>query len=304
MFVEEYLRDLRRERFAPGALARYSRSIAARIREDIDAAPSAVRSVWTVALGFFAAAFVAAAGIALAHDRGLASELFLHTSLWVLIAFTVVTLSIGSLRDATGCRISALNVPITLTLMRVVLVPAIALLLLDRHYAAALFVFIVAALSDVVDGAIARRWNQITQLGTILDPIVDIVFNLALFAALALAGLLPWWVLGVAAVRYGVLLVGGACLYLFVGPVRIRPTLSGRLTGVLMSALVGFLMLLHVLGSRWSDTLATLTQSAIGLLSGATVLQALALGWYNLRLMRGALPATGRVVGDVRWGTR
>ena len=55
--------------------------------------------------------------------------------------------------------------------------------------------------------------------------------------------------------RYGVLLVGGACLYLFVGPVRIRPTLSGRLTGVLMSALVGFLMLLHVLGSRWSDTL-------------------------------------------------
>src|SRR5262245_14975515 len=55
VFVEEYLRDLRRDRFAPAALVLYARRCGARVREEIYANPGAVRSVWNVALGFFAA---------------------------------------------------------------------------------------------------------------------------------------------------------------------------------------------------------------------------------------------------------
>jgi phosphatidylglycerophosphate synthase len=155
----------------------------------------------------------------------------------------------------------------------------------------------------VADGWLARRWGQETRLGTLLDPLVDIVFNLAVFFALAAAHLVPAPVFWVAALRYGILLVGAAYLYVFVGPVRIRPTLFGRLAGVVMSTLVALLILLHALGGRLSETLMPLTEVALAVLLSAAVIQVIALGWYNLRVMTGAAASTrGRVVGDVRWG--
>ena len=304
MFIEEYLQDLRRERFAPAALVRYAVRTARRVREDLDAGAPAVRSVWSVALLFFALTFVAAAIMALAHDRHLAQEFFLNTALWIVPTFTLVTFHIGMLRDREGFRLSALNLPIVFTLLRITLVPGISLFLLDRHFKLAFAFFLVAAATDVVDGWLARRWNQITRLGTVLDPLVDIVFNLAMFTGFTVAGLLPGWVLGVAALRYGILLVGGACLYLFVGPVRIQPTLFGRLTGVVMAGLVALLTLLHALSGRLAETLVPLTEVALGVLLAATVFQVVVLGWFNLRVMTGHLAAPGRVVGDVRWGAR
>ena len=215
-----------------------------------------------------------------------------------------VTLNIEHLRDAQGYPLSAMNLPCVLTLLRVALVPGIALFLVERHFALALATFAIAALSDVADGWMARRWRQETKLGSVLDPVVDIVFNLAMYFALVAADLLPRWVFGVAALRYGVLVVGGICLYLFVGPVTIRPTLFGRATGVLMSALVALLIFLQAARSRLSTTLLPLTDIALGVLLSATVIQVIVLGWYNLKLMTGDARARGGVVGDVRWGAK
>jgi cardiolipin synthase len=305
MFVEEYLQDVRRERFAPSALGRYARRVAARVRESVIANPGAVRSIWIVALGFFAAAFVAAVPMAIQYDRRLAYDFFLETALiGVVPAFAFVTAAVDLLRDRQGYRLSAINLPIGLTLLRVALVPGIALFLLDRHFVLALVAFVLAALTDVADGWFARRFGQETRLGIVLDPIVDIVFNLAVFFALAAAHLLPTWVFAIAAVRYAILLVGGAGLYLFVGPLTIRPTLFGRLTGVLLAALVGLVLVLHAVGGTMSASLMPITEVALGVLLATTVVQVVLLGWYNLRLMTGAAAAIppGRVVGDVRWG--
>ncbi|MBI1798457.1 MAG: CDP-alcohol phosphatidyltransferase family protein [Candidatus Eisenbacteria bacterium] len=304
MFIEEYLEDLRRERFTPRAIVTCARRTAAHARRQIDANPSAVRSVWSVALGFFAAAFVAAVTLALAGERRLAEVFFLETALVIVPTFALVTLHIGLLRDESGYRLSALNVPITLTLMRVVLLPGVVRFVLDRRFALALAAFLLASASDIADGWIARRTRQITRLGTLLDPLFDIVFNLTLFCALARAGLLPAWVAGVATVRYGLLLVGAAGLYVFVGPVRVQPTGFGRMTGVLMAALVGLLMLVHALRGSIGDALLPLTRVALGVLLSATLAQVAVIGVYNLRTMRGKSEATGRVVGDVRWGAR
>lgn len=301
MFIEEYLRDLRQERFAPPALARYAARVARRVRDQMDANPSAVRSIWIAALGFFAAAFAAAAAMALAYDRHLAYDFFLQTALWIAPAFAFVTCNVGLLRDRDGYRLSGINLPIALTLVRVALVPGIALFLLERHFILALVTFLVAALTDVADGWVARRWKQETDLGKLLDPLVDIVFNLAMFSAFFAAGMLPGWVFAAAALRYGLLLVGGACLYLFVGPLRIRPTVFGRLSGVLMSALVALLTLLYALGGPLRLSLLPLNIIALGGLISVTVAQVVVMGWYNVRLMTGTTAlAPGRVVGDVR----
>lgn len=302
MFIEEYLRDVRRERYSLAAWAVYARRAAGRTREHLVANPGAVRSLWSLALAFFSAAFVFASALALSFDRSLAYDFFLCATLPLLPVFLLVTAHLDLLRDREGFRLSAINLPTALTLLRVALAPAVVLFLAERHFALAFALYVIAGMSDVADGWLARRWNQITRLGTVLDPIVDILFNLAVFAGLASARLVPAWVLAVAVLRYGILLVGGASLYLFVGPVRIRPTAFGRLTGVLMSALVAFLLLLHAVRGFVTESLAPLTEIALGTLLVLTVGQVIALGWYNLRVVNGAARANGTVVGDVRWG--
>jgi cardiolipin synthase len=303
VFVEEYLKDLRRERFSPAAWLAYGRRLVQRGRENAIANPGAVRSVWAVALVFFAASFVAAAALALSDDRRLAYDFFGFTALAILPVFALVTAHLDLLRDPEGYRLSALNLPTALTLLRPVLVPGIVLFLTHRRPDLALAGITLGALSDVADGWLARRWRQTTQLGTVLDPIVDVVFNLAVFLAMVAARILPAWVGWVAAFRYGILIAGGIWLYLFVGPVRIRPTFFGRLSGVLMTALVMFAVLLRGLDGRLAERLAPLTQTALGVLLCATVAHVAALGWYNLRVMTGKAAERG-VVGDVRWGAR
>ena len=138
MFIEEYLRDLRSEQFSLPAILCYVRRVAARVRENIYSNPSTVRSVWSVAFGFFIAAFVGAAAMALFYDRHLAADFLLHTALWILPSFALVTLFLELLRDRNGYRLSALNIPVTLTLLRLVLVPGLVLFLVEGHYRAAL----------------------------------------------------------------------------------------------------------------------------------------------------------------------
>lgn len=302
MFIEEYLVELRRERFAPAALWLYARRVAARVRADWLANPNAVRSIWAVGIVYFATAFLASVGMALAWDRELAERFFLQTALWMLPAFTFVTLFVGHLRDEHGHRLSGLNLPLMLTLARVSLVPGIAVFLVDRHFVWALGVYLFASLTDVFDGYLARRWRQTTPLGTMLDPLVDIVFNLTMLAGLAAASLLHRWVFWVAVLRYGILLVGGAALYLFVGPLRVRPTWFGRMTGVVMTCLIALFTLVVAVRGALGEGLTRLTEIALGVMLSATVLQVLVLGWYNLRLLTGAAHQADRVVRDVPWG--
>jgi hypothetical protein len=63
-------------------------------------------------------------------------------------------------------------------------------------------------------------------------------------------------------------------------------------------------MLLHVLRATWMDRLVPLTTIALGVLLVVAVGQVVALGWYNLRLLKGQAESQGHVVGDVRWGKR
>ena len=304
MFIEEHLQELRRQRFAPRAIVTYARQVGALARAEALANPQAVRSIWIFALACFIAAFLAAFWMSVAWDRDLAYRFFLDTSLWMLVAFGFVTAFVGLLRDADGYRLPALNVPLALTLLRVAMVPGICLFLEERHFHVAVAAYVLAALSDVFDGFIARRWHQITRLGTVLDPLVDIVFNLAMLWGLAASGLLAHWVFWVGTLRYAILVVGGAGLYLFVGPVTIRPTSFGRFTGVVMTSLIALLTLLWALRSRMALSLTPLTEIALGVLLAATTVQIVLVGWYNLRVMQGAAAAKRAVIDDVSWRAR
>lgn len=89
-----------------------------------------------------------------------------------------------------------MNVPIALTLVRIVLVPLIIVFLIssDRvHVLIAAVIFIAASLTDWLDGRMARRWNQVTRLGTLLDPVADKLLVAAALVSLVHVEMLAAW---------------------------------------------------------------------------------------------------------------
>jgi CDP-diacylglycerol--glycerol-3-phosphate 3-phosphatidyltransferase len=90
-----------------------------------------------------------------------------------------------------------MNVPIALTLFRIVLVPFIIVFLIssDRvHVLIAAVIFMAASFTDWLDGRMARRWNQVTRLGTLLDPVADKVLVAAALVALVQIDMVDAWV--------------------------------------------------------------------------------------------------------------
>ena len=117
-----------------------------------------------------------------------------------------------------------LNVPNIITLVRLGLVPIMAYYLANEAYEIALPIFLVAALSDLVDGYIARRFQLVSKLGATLDPIADKLNMLVATILLAWQMLLPLW-LAIAIVVRDIVIVAGAIAYrLARGRLHIAPT--------------------------------------------------------------------------------
>jgi len=127
-----------------------------------------------------------------------------------------------------GSRVSRLNLATRVTLLRVIAVPLLVVLILAREFPAAGFVFLGMALTDWLDGFLARRMGEVTQLGRIADPAIDALFCGVTCLALALVGLLPLWVFLLVLLRYAVLAGGAAGLRLLLGYLPVRATFAGR----------------------------------------------------------------------------
>ena len=93
------------------------------------------------------------------------------------------------------------TVPNVISLLRILSIPLIAYLVANRHLIISLVVMLISALSDGVDGIIARRFNQVSKLGQILDPVADRLLILCSVLALSIASILPWWLLALVGAR-------------------------------------------------------------------------------------------------------
>lgn len=130
--------------------------------------------------------------------------------------------------------------PNALTVLRLLLAPLIAWLLWQHHDALALSLLLFAALSDGVDGMLARRWQQRTRFGAVVDPIADKATGLLVVLVLTLQQSLPLW-LAAAVLAREVVIVGGALAYhATFGRVEMAPSLVSKLnTALLFLLLVG-----------------------------------------------------------------
>jgi len=121
-----------------------------------------------------------------------------------------------------------MNLPNTLTLLRILLVPAVLTAILYRYWPVALVLFAVAALSDFLDGLLARLLHQKTRLGAYLDPLADKLLVCSCFPALAARADLPTWLAVLVVARDLFVVLGAGILYLLSAERQFLPSRWGK----------------------------------------------------------------------------
>lgn len=121
-----------------------------------------------------------------------------------------------------------MNAANAITLLRLCLVPVLAFLLIEGRHVAAFWTFVVASVSDGVDGFIARHFDQRTHIGAVMDPVADKLLILASVLGLAWIKALPLWLAALIIGRDFVIVVGAVSYRLAIGPYRMQPTALGK----------------------------------------------------------------------------
>lgn len=187
-----------------------------------------------------------------------------------------------------------MTIPNFISIARLLGVPLLVWALIHGEWTLALVTFLLAGVSDALDGAIARTFDQQSVLGVYLDPLADKVLLIAAFVGLGLLGGLPDWI-SVAVVSRDVLILAAVLLSYVMGmPVAVRPLLVSKLTTASQIALAGTALAVPALGldlDRLLQFLIAVTALLTGLSAAAYLVE-----W--LRHM-----ATSDRSGDGRGGT-
>ena len=125
-----------------------------------------------------------------------------------------------------------------ITILRLVFVPVFAILVVDRSYGWALAVLAGAAVSDVVDGTVARVFHQQTPLGMALDPIADKILMTTAYLVLAFRDALPWWLTILVLSRDLAIVIIALLLILVSGYRPFRPSVLGKISTVVQVATI------------------------------------------------------------------
>lgn len=181
-------------------------------------------------------------------------------------------------------RRETLTLPNLITILRLLLVPAVVAALLTGHTEAALAGFLVAGISDGVDGFIARHFNQRSKLGTWLDPLADKLLLVSTFLALAALGELPLWLAAIAVGRDMAILLGLGLAGAAGRPIEVKPLFVSKANTAVQIVLVAVVLFELALGIS-AGPLRPLFVAASAVLTVASA-AAYLLGW--LRHMGGA----------------
>lgn len=113
-----------------------------------------------------------------------------------------------------------MNIPNMLTTLRIFLVPVYLYFFYSGFENNLLFaglIFILAGITDVLDGYIARKYDLGTKLGAVLDPFADKLMTFTILVTFATSGIIPMWILIALGIKELVMVIGGGILYLFKG---------------------------------------------------------------------------------------
>lgn len=191
--------------------------------------------------------------------------------------------------DVASTKLNPLRTaPNLLTLARICLAPFLVAAILDGHYGLSFGLFVVAGLTDALDGTLARLLKQRTVLGSYLDPVADKLLLSTLFLVLMHQGLIPARVTVMVFGRdVGILLVA-ALLYAAVGRREFAPSIYGKANTFAQVAAVAAVLLQQLTAAYWVTVVRMVMLDATMVL---TVVSGLHYAWMASR--RVAVPAGG-----------
>lgn len=193
------------------------------------------------------------------------------------------------MKDSTSIRRNPLSTaPNLLTVIRICLAPFLVSAILENHFGIAFTLFIVAGLTDALDGILARVLQQRTTLGQYLDPIADKLLLSTLFVVLMYRGLMPTTVTVLVFGRDLGILIVAAVMYAVVGRREFGPSIFGKANTVAQVTAVAVVLLHQLTTAKW---VVVLRLVALDATIGLTILSGLHYAWIAAH--RSSAQATG-----------
>ncbi len=177
----------------------------------------------------------------------------------------------SNLRDGEGSggRGGGLSIPNLITLGRILLVPVVVWAIASGEMRFAFLLFLVAAISDAVDGFLAKRFGMTTELGAYLDPLADKVLIVSIYLTLGFAGNIPRWIV-ILVVSRDIMIVGAILLsWLVDKPVTVKPLMVSKLNTAVQIIYAGLVLASFgfALDTGWLLTLVMALVAVLTLLS-------------------------------------
>jgi cardiolipin synthase len=185
---------------------------------------------------------------------------------------------------AAGRRTSmirqALSVPNQLTMLRLLMLPFVLISMIYRRHDLAFWLFLAAAVTDGIDGLVARHFNQRTPLGEFLDPIADKLLLSSCFIVQALIGAIPLWLTVMVLSRDVVIIATVLVVVLTTEIRRFPPSLMGKLNTAVQIATIFAVLAHNYLETYWTREL---TNFLIAATAGTVLLSSV---HYALKMSR------------------
>ena len=171
-----------------------------------------------------------------------------------------------------------MTIPNIITIGRLIIVPIVIVMIMQQRWVAAFVLFVVAGVSDAVDGFIARRFDMRSEFGAYIDPIADKALLVSIYVTLAIVGAIPGWLAIV--VSRDVMIVAAVLLsWVMSRPVEIKPILVSKLNTGAQIAFAAFALAANAFGADLAglEDIAMLVVAALTVASAGAYLG----GWLR-----------------------
>ncbi len=215
---------------------------------------------------------------------GIWLKVFLSTSAFIVVYIAFVFMNLALLRDQSGMQRDRFGAANILTSFRLFSFPPVLVLLLEGRILLASVLYISAIITDMIDGYVARRLDQETVFGLMLDPVADILLTLALFLFLLLNGYIPLWLFIILCIRYTQFFVGLFLLAVLDSVPRLRATAAGKVVGVVQAIGIIVLLVRGVIGVAWPTGIyRAMVYIILGAAFSSVIVSQTVIGWKALK---------------------
>ncbi|MGO4525047.1 CDP-alcohol phosphatidyltransferase family protein [Microvirga sp. 2MCAF35] len=122
-----------------------------------------------------------------------------------------------------------MTIPNIITIGRLILVPIVIVMIMQQRWATAFALFVVAGISDAVDGFIARKFDMRSEFGAYIDPLADKSLLVSIYVTLAIVGAIPGWLAIVVVSRDAMIVAAVLLSWVMSRPVAIKPLIVSKL---------------------------------------------------------------------------